>query len=59
MIGMQQTSQAVDQEIARQVLAAIKAIRFGSVEIVIHDSTVVQIERREKVRFSVESKPNR
>ena len=59
MNEMQQTPQTVDQEIARQVLAAIKAIRFGSVEIVIHDSTVVQIERREKVRFSGESKQNR
>jgi hypothetical protein len=35
------------QEIAR----AVRQIRFGSVEIVIHDSRIVQIERREKVRF--------
>ncbi len=35
------------EEIAR----AVRQIRFGSVEIVIHDSRVVQIERREKVRF--------
>lgn len=34
------------------VKAAIDAIRFGSVEIVIHDSKVVQIERKEKVRFN-------
>lgn len=29
---------------------AVRDIRFGSVEIIIHDSKVVQIERREKLR---------
>jgi hypothetical protein len=28
----------------------LKDLRFGSVEIVVHDSKIVQIERREKVR---------
>jgi hypothetical protein len=35
----------------REILDAVRAIRFGSVEIVIHDSKVVQIIRTEKVRF--------
>ena len=35
----------------RAVLAAIRALRFGSVEIVVHEGRVVQIETREKVRF--------
>jgi hypothetical protein len=34
------------------VLEAIKGIRYGSVEITIHDSKVVQIERKEKVRIA-------
>lgn len=34
-----------------QVVAAINSIRFGSVEIVIHDGRVVQIEKREKLRL--------
>lgn len=34
------------------VLDAVRKIRFGSVEIIIHDGEVVQIERKEKVRFS-------
>lgn len=41
-----------DGDIDRQILLAIKNIRYGSVEIIIHDSKVVQIERKEKVRFS-------
>ena len=38
-------------EIAAQIALALREIRFGSVEILIHDGKVVQIERREKLRF--------
>ena len=38
-------------EIADQIALALREIRFGSVEILIHDGKVVQIERREKIRF--------
>ncbi|MGH7493333.1 MAG: DUF2292 domain-containing protein [bacterium] len=31
----------------------MKSIRYGSLEIVIHDAKVVQIERKEKIRFAV------
>ncbi|MEQ1628443.1 MAG: DUF2292 domain-containing protein [Nitrospira sp.] len=30
---------------------ALKDLRFGSIEIVIHDSKIVQIERKEKFRL--------
>ncbi len=30
---------------------AVRGLRYGSVEVVVHDGRVVQIERREKVRF--------
>ena len=36
----------------QRVLEALRALRFGSVEIVIHDGEVVQIERKEKLRFA-------
>jgi hypothetical protein len=35
----------------RAVLRAVRSVQFGSVEIVIHDGRVVQVETREKVRF--------
>ena len=35
----------------REILEAVRGIRFGSVEVVIHDSKVVQVIRTEKVRF--------
>lgn len=39
------------ERVVREVRAALSQIRYGSVEIVVQDSRVVQIERREKVRF--------
>ena len=38
-------------EILRRIASAISGVRFGSVEVVIQDSRVVQIERKEKFRF--------
>jgi len=38
-------------EIVDQIASVLQGIRFGSVEIVIHEGKIVQIERREKLRF--------
>jgi hypothetical protein len=35
-----------------EISRSIRNVRFGSVEITIHDSRVVQIERKEKLRFA-------
>ncbi len=48
-------SQEQNQDIAHKILLAIKDLRFGSVEVVIHDSKVVQIERKEKIRIDTNS----
>jgi hypothetical protein len=43
-----------DRETGRainEIIRAIRSINFGSVEIVIHDSRIVQIERKEKLRL--------
>ena len=42
------------RRVERELVAALRDLRFGSVEIVIQDSRVVQIERREKVRLDRE-----
>jgi len=49
-------SEARLTEIERQILTSLQQIRFGSLEIVIHDSRVVQIERSEKLRFDAKGK---
>jgi hypothetical protein len=40
-----------DPRLASMILRAIREIRYGSVEIIIHDSRIVQIERKEKIRM--------
>ena len=35
----------------REVVRALRSVAFGSVEIVIQNSRIVQIERKEKFRF--------
>ena len=39
-------------EVDAEVLRAIRNIRYGSVEITIHDSRVVQVECTRKIRFA-------
>jgi len=39
-------------DVVVQILKAIQALRFGSVEITVHDGRVTQIEKREKLRIS-------
>lgn len=40
------------REVDRQILRAVRDVSYGSVEITIHDSRVVQIERKEKLRLN-------
>lgn len=42
---------AVSTAIKDRILQALQGIRFGAVEIVIHDGKIVQIERKERLRF--------
>lgn len=44
------------RKLALEILDALKGIRYGAVEIVVHDGKVTQIDRRERFRFPVESK---
>lgn len=42
-------------EVEQEILRAVRTLRYGSVEIIIHDSKVVQIERKEKIRLDKDS----
>ncbi len=46
-------------DLEQQILRAIKHVRYGSVEIIIHDSKVVQIELKEKIRFDTGNSGNK
>ena len=42
---------SLEQRTLVSILEAVRQIRFGSVEIVIHDGRIVAIEKREKLRL--------
>jgi hypothetical protein len=55
------TKQAHDEQttvstgsMTEQIATALKEIKFGSLEIIIHDGKIVQIEKKEKIRFNLE-----
>ena len=43
-----------DPHLTNTILRAIRGIHYGSVEIIIHDSRIVQIERKEKIRMDTD-----
>ena len=51
MNHVQTETRETGHDVTATLLEAIGGIRYGSVEIVIHDSKVVQVIRTEKVRF--------
>jgi hypothetical protein len=42
---------SLNPDLEREILDAVRGIRFGSVEVVVHDAKVVQVVRTEKVRI--------
>ena len=38
----------------RALLQALASLRYGAIELTVHDGRVVQLERREKVRLDTE-----
>jgi hypothetical protein len=44
--------QPVPEEVMGTLIRLIREVRFGSIEIVVHEGRITQIERREKVRFT-------
>ena len=53
-----QIGKRLSPEIEQEILRAIDRIDYGSIEVVIHDGKVVQIECREKIRV-VRDEPDR
>jgi hypothetical protein len=44
-------SAPLDPTLLREIAAALRGLRYGSIELVVHDGRVVQLERHEKVRI--------
>jgi hypothetical protein len=50
--GLNLALAAVPEEVISTLLRLVRETRYGSIEIVVHEGRVTQIERREKVRFT-------
>jgi len=48
----QEATNTTNNELIKELVSAINSLRFGSVEITVHEGRVTQIEKREKVRFT-------
>ena len=51
MSGSSEQKCLIEDRVRQAILDAVGSIRFGSVEVLVHDSEVVQIECKEKIRF--------
>lgn len=49
---MSQPATPAKSALAQEILRAVESIRFGSIEITVHEGRVTQIEKREKVRLN-------
>jgi hypothetical protein len=41
--------------LAETILHAIRGLKYGSLEIIVHDAKVVRIEKHERIRIDVDS----
>jgi hypothetical protein len=44
--------EVLPEEILSALARLVRDLRFGSIEIVVHEGRITQMERREKVRFA-------
>lgn len=47
-----EVSRASHRAVEQQILNAVSSLQYGTVEITVHDSNIVQIERKEKIRIA-------
>ncbi len=48
MGGIQINEEKISLAAVKKIIDAVSSVRFGSVEIIVHDSKVVRIEKTEK-----------
>lgn len=52
IIAAKDIDKTVPANVAQEILRAVASIEYGSIEVVIHENKVVQIECREKIRVN-------
>ena len=51
------TQSSTTDGLAETILQAIRGLKYGSLEIIVHDAKVVRIERHERIRIDVDPEP--
>lgn len=46
------SARGLEEHTTQAILEAIAGLDYGSVEVTVHDGTVVQIDRRQRIRLS-------
>ncbi len=46
----QTTQNLAETETNSRIIAAINSLKYGSVEVIVHDGKVVEIDRKERIR---------
>jgi hypothetical protein len=55
--GLRFVVETLPAEVLGALARLVRETRFGSIEIVVHEGRITQIERREKVRFTPSDRP--
>lgn len=50
--GQDSFSSSVDSRVLAEVAKALEGLRYGSVEVTVHDGKVTQIEAKKKIRLT-------
>ncbi|HTT08641.1 MAG TPA: YezD family protein [Gammaproteobacteria bacterium] len=51
LVAHDRQEDASSEVIVKQILDSLKGLRYGSIELIVHDGQIVQIERNEKLRL--------
>ncbi len=55
---MNRKSREIDPQIVSEIVRCIGDISYGEVVVTIHDARIVQVEKREKLRFDLSANGN-
>jgi hypothetical protein len=47
----QEVDTTPDKQVLNNILQALAGLRYGSIEIIVHEGKITQIERKEKIRL--------
>ncbi len=50
-MGLKQNNNTLNEVIVKEIIRAVNSLKYGYVQITVHNSKIVQIDKTEKTRF--------